>query len=386
MKTLKQFVESAQNTKLNVQSDAVNYLSVGQLNNYLKAAKPFLSEDTLNIIKYLIDNNTTYISELSTDDSENALEGFYNSGKATTQELKDLKTWIKNVVNSGRILEIPVFQTEDQFNAIINNEVAPDEIILDLKSEAGKNLVAKKYEPLVHKLCKQFHGKSNFSYDDLLGIAYEGLTLAMNSYGKTKDKNTEEKNNAIKKYTFGQYAAYVIRNVILDNIKNFSHTVRIPISQQQKEKKETGKNRKSITVSGDKPVGHDDEGNKSIFDFMSDLNDPSNKLNKEDIDRLWNNIFTELEKEFEPNLINLFYSFYGLNGHKELKNNELCKKYNIKPSQVTYYCYRIRKYIMTNKKLFNELLDIYDLMKESRNEYDRNIINEPLHIDYNNNF
>ena len=381
MKTLKQFNEAVQAAKIKVQDDSVNYLSKAELEKYLEVAKAFLSENTRNIIKYLIDNNTKYISELSNDKEENALAGFYNYGKASTEEQKNLKTWIKEVDNSGRLLEIPVFQTKEQFEAIMNKKVAPDEIILDLKSEKGKNAVIAKYTPLIHKICKQFLGKSNLEYDDLVSIAYEAMAIAIKDYGQIRKKKTDDQEAAIKGYTFGQFAAYAIRNLILDNIKNFSHTVRIPISQQQKEKKETGRNTKSNTVSGNKAVGHDDEGNKSLFDFMADTSDASSGLDQEDMKRLWKEIFTELEDEFEPKIIDMFYSFYGLNGHKQLQNKKLAEKYKIKPSQVTYYCFRVRNYIMTNKKILDKFKDVYELMKECQNDADRmNNDGEPMYI------
>ena len=381
MKTLRELNEAIQASKIKVQSDSINYISKNELEKYLEVAKGFLSDSAKNVIKYLIDNNTSYISELSTDSDENALAGFYNSGKADSEDKKKLKTWIKDVNDSGRLLEIPVFQTKEQFDAIIGKKIAPDEIILDLKSEKGKNAVLKKYEPLIHKICKQFHGKSNLSYEDLLSVAYEAVAIAIKDYGQIRKKKSSDQEEAIKNYTFGSFLAYSIRNLILDNIKNFSHTVRIPISQQQKEKKETGRNTKSNTVSGNKAVGHDDEGNKSLFDFMADSSDSSSGLDQEDMKRLWQEIFKELEDEFEPKIIDMFYSFYGLNGHKQLQNKELASKYNIKPSQVTYYCFRVRNYIMTNKKILNKFKDVYELMKECQNDADRMANdNEPLYI------
>ena len=381
MKTLRELNEAIQASKIKVQSDSINYISKNELEKYLEVAKGFLSDSAKNVIKYLIDNNTSYISELSTDSDENALAGFYNSGKADSEDKKKLKIWIKDVNDSGRLLEIPVFQTKEQFDAIIGKKIAPDEIILDLKSEKGKNAVLKKYEPLIHKICKQFHGKSNLSYEDLLSVAYEAVAIAIKDYGQIRKKKSSDQEEAIKNYTFGSFLAYSIRNLILDNIKNFSHTVRIPISQQQKEKKETGRNTKSNTVSGNKAVGHDDEGNKSLFDFMADSSDSSSGLDQEDMKRLWKEIFSELEDEFEPKIIDMFYSFYGLNGHKQLQNKELASKYNIKPSQVTYYCFRVRNYIMTNKKILNKFKDVYELMKECQNDADRMANdNEPLYI------
>lgn len=386
MRTLSQFNEAKEASKLKIQENSINYISSAQLKKYLEIAKAFLSDDTKNIINYLIDNNASYISELSTDSDENALVGFYNTGVADTQEKKDLKQWIKNVIDSGRILEIPVFLTQEQFNQILSKKISPDEVILDLKSEKGRNEVVKRYTPLIHKICKQYNGKSNVQYDDLLGWAYLGMTTAMNQYGKVRSNKSSEEAEAIKSYTFGQYAAYIIRNTILDNIKETAHLVRIPVSQQRKEKVTTGKNVKNHSISGDKPVGHDDEGNKSIFDFIADTSDPSSNLDREDVEKLWKEIFDDLEDHFDNKVMDIFYSFYGLNGYKKVQNKILAKKYNVKPSQITYYCFKVREYILSNKDLKDKIIDVYELMKECQNDDDnKNSMNEPLYINPNEN-
>ena len=49
--------------------------------------------------------------------------------------MKQLYRWVANVVKSNRLLEIPVFQTKEQFDAILNRTVAPDEVIIDITSE-----------------------------------------------------------------------------------------------------------------------------------------------------------------------------------------------------------------------------------------------------------
>lgn len=381
MKTLKQLNEAAQNAKLEVQDDTINYISKAELEKYLDVAKAFLSEDSREIIKYLINHNASYISELSNDKEDNALAGFYNYGKANTDELKALKANIKNVNDSGRILEVPVFQTKEQFDAIISRTVAPDEIILDLKTEKGRNAVVKKYEPLIHKICKQFHGKSNLTYEDLLSAANEAMAWALKNYGHVRKDKTDEEADAIKGYTFGQYAAYSIRNVILDNIKNYSQTVRVPISQQQKEKEETGRNTKSNTISGDQFAGGDDDGNKTIFDFIPDDDDASTALDREDVDKLWKEIYAELEKHFDPKVMDIFYSFNGLNGHEKVAGTKLQAKYNMSGPQITYYCFSVRKYMMQNKKLADKVKEVYKLMMECQNDLDRRTNDgEPLYI------
>ena len=71
--------------------------------------------------------------------------------------------------------------------------------------------------------------KSNLTLDELYSAGMEGLTNAMNNYGKKTERNNVEE-ESIKAYTFLSYAAYMIRMMILADIQNHSHTVRIPVS------------------------------------------------------------------------------------------------------------------------------------------------------------
>ena len=61
-------------------------------NKYLKNANACLSEEAKEIINWLKVNNKTYISELSTDDDENAIVGFYNKGKREIEKEESRKT------------------------------------------------------------------------------------------------------------------------------------------------------------------------------------------------------------------------------------------------------------------------------------------------------
>lgn len=368
--------------KLDIQSNTVNYLSIEELSKYLEIAKAFISEEGRYVIQWLIDNNAEYISELSNDTDENALAGFYNAGTPSNPSLKELYKNLGNVIKHGRKMEIPVFQTREQFDAIINQKMAPDMVILDLDSEQGRSEVFTKYQPLIHKICKQWLGKSNLSYDDLLSAAQEGLTRAMNSYGK-HSKGTKATDDKIAGTTFGQYAAYLIRTWILEDIKNVSQTVRIPVSKQNKDRKETGHNVKNNSISGDKTVSNsDDEGNKTLFDFFGGSEDSSgSKLDKEDIDNVLQSIYKMMEEKFSKKEMDVWFSANGINGHEKLKNKEIAKKYNVVPSNINYYLSKINTYIQNTPKILSKLSDIYDIMKECLNEQDhKKDLGDPIHF------
>ena len=368
MKSLTQ--KKSENKNFKVQSNSINYIDEEQLKKYLKVANNFIGEDTKELINWLIVNNKTYISDLSTDDDENALAGFYKNGEPGAENLKELYKLLQGIIKSGREMEIPVFQTKTQFENIINKKVPADTVILDLESEKGRAIVAKKYEPLIHKICHQWVGKINLPYDDLVGFAYEGLTYAMNNYGK-KNKKSTATDEAVMSYTFGQFAAYCILNQIKGNGVYASHLVRISPSQQKKERQEKGHNTKNFSLSGDKVVGHSNEGSKTLFDFIGSAENSSSDIDQEDLNKLLDEAYKILEKNFSEKTMEIWYSFYGVNGHKQLSNKELAKRYNVAGSNISYYCYKVNAFILKNKEILNKFKEIKELMNECINEIDR---------------
>lgn len=366
---MKKITEGKQKVNFEIQDNTINYISSAELKKYLDVAGKFLSEETKEIVNWLIVNNKTYISDLSNDEDENALAGFYKAGVSKDEHLKELYKLIGLLVKSGRTLEIPVFQTKEQFESIINKTAAPDEIILDLKTEKGRAIVVQKYNALAHKIAHQWVGKINLSYEDLLGCCYEGLTYAMNNYGK-KNKKSKAEDAAVKSYTFGQFAAYCMLNQIKGNGVNDSHLVRIPTSQQKKERIEKGHNTKNLSVSGDKAVGHDDEGGKTMFDFIGAANNTESGVNAADRQKLWDSIKKILSEQFDEKILDVWCSYWGLFGHKKLQNKEIAKKYNVANSNITYYCQKVNFFIKKNKKILDMFSELYELVKESINDKD----------------
>lgn len=371
MKKFSQVFE-ANKPKLDIQDDTINYIDSANLKKYLEICDKFISNECKSIIKYLIDHNDTYISELSSYSDENALAGFYNNWKPSNKsnELKELYKNIGILNKKNRLMEIPVFQSKEQFEAIINKTESPDSVILDLTSEAGRNQIAKKYEPLIHKIAKQFMGKSELSYEDLISAGNVGLIHAMNKYGKKSNKNVADLETIVGK-TFTQYAAFMIRISILEDIKNLSQIVRVPISQQNAERRETGRNTKSNTVSGDKEISSSgDEGNKSLFDYIGGTDNATRGIDNEDVEKLWKKFFKTLEEKFDKTTLDIWYSSFGVNGHEKMKKKDIAAKYGLVPSNISYYLYRVNTFIKTDKKMMEMMNDILELMAECKHDED----------------
>lgn len=385
MKTFKEISEAKTNT-FDLQEDTVNYLSQKQLTDYRDITNKFLMQETRNIIEFLIENNASYISELpGADKDENALAGFYKSKMPKQEKYQQLWRDIHAVVSAGRTLEIPVFQTRDQFDAVINHKASLDEIVIDLTSEKSRNEIVEKYKPLIWKMVNSWNKKCTLSIDELYSAALEGMTWAMNYYGKGKGGKVQQRRESTlsqeeldelskkmhSSMTFGQYAAYKIRVAILEAIKNESRTVRVAVSAQQREYKKNGSIKTNNTVSGNKTVSTDKDGNgKTMFDFIGSAEDASRELDNQDLQKLWEEIFKKLEQTFDKKIMDVWYSYNGLNGYEKMKNKEIAKKYKVVPSNISYYLNKVNNFIRTDKKLYAMISDVYELMRECLHDRD----------------
>lgn len=369
---MKKLSKTFNNGGSTISTKAVGNLTKEELEKYLDVNKNILSKHTKQIIDYLINNGTDKLANNTT--SNNPLLDFYiNNGSSNSTLYNNLKS----LDEIGRLKEVPVFMTRDEFNKVINGDVALDTIVLDLSSEQIRNKIAKSYTPLVHKLAKQWYGKMNYDYDELISIGYKGLVYAMNTYGKKGNKSKADE-ESVKKYSFIQYAAYCIRNSILNSAGD-SHVVKLTKSDMKKEKDAKGFNAKSHSISGDRVVGKNgDDGNKTIFDFIDAGEDADKNMDMQDLQKLWKEVYDELEKHFTQQTMDIWYSFNGLNGYEKIKNKDLCAKYNMIASNITYYVHQVNAYI--KKHLMNKMLNIYELMKECLNDWDRMEDDEPKHI------
>lgn len=387
---MRKFSESNTKTKLNIQENSINYISAGQLQKYLDVVGKYLSDDCKYIIKYLIEHNDTYVNDLSnkSNGTGNALEDFYNRGVPSDESLKQLYKSIGVIKNSHRLLEIPVFQTYEQFNGIITKKTALDNVVLDLETERGRNNVVKQYTPIVWKIVRQYAGKSNLEVDELYSAALEGLTWAMNEYGKrTPKRNTDEKlQEVVNAQTFGQYAAWRMVHSILGNIENVSRVVRVPKSQQQAEREKTGSNTKSNSISGDNIIsngkGEKSSNSKTYFDLVGGYENAGKNLDQEDLDKLWKRVYQKLEQQFDKKTLDIYYDVYGINGHEKMKSKDIAAKYGVVPSAISYYTGKIYNFMRQDKEMFGMLTDIFELMKECQNDKDREYdFTEPITLD-----
>ena len=365
MKTLSKIINEAKQP-LDIQDDTINYISGAELRQYLVIADKFISADAKDVINWLIEH-PNYVDDIAGPNADNALATFYDNGVPSTPVMKELYKSLGKVIKNGRMLEIRVFQTKEQFEAILDKKVSPDEIILDLTTEKGRNEIAKKYEPMAWKIARSYVGRSNLDLEELYAIGMEGIVWAMNKYGKKNDKSSASDED-VKAYTFHSWVSYCIRIAILEAIKDQGHLVRVPRSQQSKEKSEKGHMTKNYSISMETPVGRDKDGNsRRLSDKIGDYERAGKSLEDEDNARLWEHIHKLLKKKFDDRTLDIFYDKWGVNGHKKLSGKELMEKYGFNAqSNINFVCSKVINYMMKNPETKEALLELYEFV-ESRN-------------------
>ena len=376
MKTLSQIINET--LQINAQEDAIGILSKARLEKYLETANKFISDETKQICKWLIENESWMKTAAKSD--KNPLQSFFNAGAPKDKSMAPLYKNIAKLYKADRLIEIPLFMTKEQIDGILSKKLSPDEVFLDFESDKGRNEIAKKYTPLVHKIARSWVGKTAFTYDELVSYAYQGLIWAMDSYGKktNKQKKREEMGGEeidmtkYKGYTFLSFASQMMRNAILDAAKNDSRIVRIPVSQQNKLRSEQGFIAKSNTISGDQPMGTNKDGEgQSLFDIVGGIENPGIKIDREELDKLWDQVCKKLEQKFGEKTMDIFYNYFGFGGKKQLKGKEMAKKYGYKsPASITAEVVKVVNFIKKDPKMLARFTDIYELMKEHQEDLD----------------
>lgn len=360
------------------QKDALGIISTARLEKYLHIADKFITDEAKYVCKYMIEHED-WIKEMKKNGSTNPIVDAFNSPKHNPDQ-NELFKMIGKLNKTKSLLEVPTFMTKEQFDGILSKKISPDEVFYDFESKAGRDFIAKKFTPLVHRVAHSWVGKTAFDYDQLVSLAYEGLICAMDAYGKKSKKQQKREENGgeeidlskYKEYPFISLASQYMKIRIMDSAKNDSRLVRIPVSQQSKERSENGMVAKSNSVSGDQPMGNGKDGEgQSLFDIVGGIENPGIKIDREELDKLWDQVCKKLEEKFGQKTMDIFYNYFGFGNKKQLSGKEMAKKYGYKsPASITAEVVKVINFIKKDKTMFSKFTDIYELMREHQEDID----------------
>lgn len=230
----------------------------------------------------------------------------------------------------------------------VNNELNQINVM-----NMSENEIAKKFFPLVCKIAWQMSVSSGYDFDECKSAGNMGLFYAMKHYDEAKQEGK-------KKQTFLQYAGYMIRFYILNDLNQNSHTIRVNQDQQRRIKSEGGN--VELTLSLDKAISNTSSKEVTFSDTVKGDDesvvymsiDPSE-------DSLWEKVYKKLEGTFSARDLDIFFSTFGLNGREEKDGKEMAVKYNISAGAVTQIRNKIVNYMKNDKELKNDLIDILQL-------------------------
>lgn len=210
---------------------------------------------------------------------------------------------------------------------------------LELHTEEGRAAAYKKYKPLMHKISNQFVGRLPLSFDDIMGAAYEGFTLAMNKYVSGTSQS------------FQQYAAWCMRNAILTSANTEGHTIKLSAYQQQKVKDRGDSTFLCVPMSSMVWDSDDDGDRFSEFGYTCD------PMAESDSSVMWD-FYNWMLDNFSLKERTIFYHAYGLNGYDAMRGTDIAKMLNVSTACVSVTNKRILSAIRGDEKMLDRLRDM----------------------------
>ena len=166
------------------------------------------------------------------------------------------------------------------------------------------------------------------------------------------DKEELKKN---KRSSFLTYASYRMKQKILDDINNYSRTVRIPGSTMNRHKDDEDWQNMGKTTSIDVSfAGSEEEGRLELADKLVDLQispedlklDGEDAANAADAEK----IYKMIEDRFNQKHCTVFYKTFGLKGYTMMRPSEVAKEMNISNANVSMINKRIATFLKTTPK------------------------------------
>lgn len=325
-------------------------LSPEDINAYLQAVKKHIPEQVADTI-YLTSKHKL-VSQKDIDDVRNANKGQLNKlafkYKMTLDEMEDLWDALKSLKTNLRLL--PQYQTLSERKAFMAGKLDMSDITIDLETSAGKNACAKQYMPMIHKIVNTYVGQSRLSKPELMSAALQGFTDAMNDWRKNGDDSA---------VPFKTYAAYRVKQQILNDINAYSYSV----STNWYGIKKMGSSMLTAVSLDQSPRDEDGEFKQDRLKYLG--NDPDYNLTKSE-EHNWAELFKIIENTFKQRDIDIFYRYFGLKGHAKEKAKDIAKSLGISPALVTGIVKEgILKALKKNPKAMEILMDLQASYNES---------------------
>ena len=334
-------------------------LSPEDITTYLDAVKKRIPEQVADTIYLTSKYGLT--SQKDVDDIRNANKSQLNKlafkYKMSEVEIEDLWDALKSLKSNLRLL--PQYQTASERSAFMNGKLLMSDITIDLDSSSGRNACAKQYMPMVHKIVNTYVGQSRLSKPELMSAALQGFADAMNDWRKNGDDSA---------VPFKTYAAYRVKQQILNDINTHSYSVK---TNWYGVKKMGSGMLNALSLDG-MPKDEDGEFKQDRLKFLG--NDPNYNLTPAEQDN-WDELFKIIENTFKQRDIDIFYRYFGLKGHNKEKGKDIAKSLGISPQLVVNVVKEVvLKTLKKNPKAMEILTDLCT-------SYNESLMVDLLHLD-----
>lgn len=341
-------------------------LTRGEVEEYLKKVK--LPKEIKLVVSFMLNNNI--LDKESTDilvrGNRAQLGALVTKFGVELNDLLGIQKLIKTKPENVRL--IPTLQYPEEFEGLLSGTRTIEDITIDLTTEKGRDKVAKTFMGLVIAIANKYRDSSGLDWNGLVSAGMMGLTNAMRDY-RTPDyyvnlsgaDETEAKK--YKKLSFRQYAGWRIKQQILNDINEYSRTVRITQYEYNKNvaSGNTRGNFNSISIDG---FSKDDEDRGLAVDRLIGASTDYGERNHElsDTMRLLRRI---IEKKFSQRDCMIFYKVFGLFGYEDMKQKEIAKELNVTPALINIITKKIISFLQSAPNAKELLQELYNHRFES---------------------
>ena len=363
-------------------------LSRGEMEEYITKVK--LPKEIKLVCQFMLDNNI--LDRESTDmlviGNKTQLGTLSTKFGVSVNDLLNAQKLIKAKPENQRL--IPTLQNPEELEGLLSGEKQPEDITVDLETEKGRARVAKAYMSLVMGIANKYRG-SGLDWNGIVSAGMLGLANAMRDY-RTPDYyvNLEGDEAEAKKYkrlSFKQYAGWRIKQQILNDIQEYSRTVRIT-QHEYKKNLASGNTKGNFNIVSVDGLSKDDEDRGLAIDRLIGASSSEVEQNFE-LSDTFKQLKKLIEQKFNQRDCMIFYKVFGLFGHAETKQKDIAKELGVTNALVNIVVKKIVSYIQSVPSAKSMLQDLYNHHFESlmvRN-YDKRreeimdaFINDDIHV------
>lgn len=297
---------------------------------YLVKKYEILEADDINTI---LNTNKSGISSLAKkfDMNTDSMEELWNL-------LKDLKSNIKL---------FPHFLTPFEQKSLIKGTARIEDLTIDLETTQGQNEAIKQYMPVVNKIVNQYVGKSKLNRSDLMSAAHIAIANAIKEWDRSKGQ------------LFKTYLSYRVQQQILNDIDEHGHS--LSGTSWYTTKKYGSEVLDAVSIDG---ISRDENG-EFKQDRLAALGYNDGRDEEAEV-KQWKKVFEILEKKFKQRDLDIFYSYFGLNGYKKEKSKDIAKRYGMSEGNIrNSIINKILAFLKKDKESLELLVSLMDSYNES---------------------